>query len=182
MKAVVLALVVGLLLFAMVSFRLRHLPPKEPARSLLRLYLVLLTILIIIFYTTPADLGFLKPQWVSPAASVELGFAVFLYSAGFFGGLLQLYNLADRGLSLRMLIDILDSPRGGMTASELTDNYAAGRGIVWMFEKRLDGMVYTGLAERRDGQFVLSARGRRLARLFAALRRFAFVDASGATP
>ena len=139
MKAVILPFIVGLLLFAVISFRLRYSAPKEPARTL------------------------------------------FLYSAGFFGGLLQLYNLSDRGLSLRMLIDILESPRGGMTTGDVAANYGAGCGIAWMYGKRLEGIAYAGLAEMHEKKMVLTARGRKLARLFAFLQNFARVDAPGAS-
>ncbi len=182
MKAVILPLVVGLLLFAAISVRLRFARSREPARTLLGLYLALLPVLAIAYFLTPADLGFLSPQFVAPSLPVEFGFAVFLYSAGFFGGLLQLYNLADRGLSLRILIDISESPRGTMTADEVVDKYGGGRGIRWMYEKRIHGIAYAGLAQLREHRLVLSARGKKLARLFAPLHNFARVDPPGASP
>ena len=178
MKALILTLVAGLLLFAATSLGMRFLPPKEAAKSLLWLYLALLCVLIVAFYLLPADLGFLGSRWIASIPAVEFGFAVFLYSAGFFGGLLQLYNLADRGLSLRMLIDILESPRGRMTVDELARGYGAGRGIAWMYEKRLEGMSYAGLAERQNGQIVLSSRGWKAARFFAPLHSRACVTPS----
>lgn len=180
MKAVILPLVVGLLLFAAISARLRWVPPKQPARALLGLYLAFLPVLLVAYAATPADLGFLGPQSVAPVFPLELAFAVFLYTAGFFGGLLQLYNLADRGLSLRILIDILQARRGAMTAEEVVKGYAAGRGIAWMYQKRLEGMGYAGLAEIRDNRLVLTARGHSAARFFARLQRFARLDRCGA--
>lgn len=179
MKAVFLPLAVGLLLFVAVSARLRSTPTREPARALLGLYLTLLPVLLFAYLLTPADLGFLSPQFIAPSLPIELGFAVFLYSAGFFGGLLQLYNLADRGLSLRMLIDIVESPRVAMTTDEVANNYSDGRGIKWMYEKRLDGITYTGLAYKEKNQLVLTARGKKVAWLLARLQRVARVDPSG---
>jgi hypothetical protein len=181
MKAVILPLVVGLLLFAAVSVRLRFAPPAQPARALLGLYLAFLPVLTFAYFLAPADLGFLSPQLVAPGLAIEFGFAVFLYSAGFFGGLLQLYNLADRGLSLRILIDILESPRGGMTFDEIAAGYGGGRGIVWMYEKRLEGMAYSGLADLIGDRLVLTARGSKAARVFSLLQAFARVGASGAS-
>jgi hypothetical protein len=180
MKAIILPLVLGLVLFAAMSATLRFARPQEPARALLRLYMASLPVLIVAYLLTPADLGFLPSQWVAPSLWVELAFAVFLYSAGFFGGLLQLYNLADRGLSLRILIDILESPRGTVTVEELVEGYGGGRGIVWMYRKRLEGIGYAGLASQRDDRLVLTPRGRNMAEIFARLQRFACLDEPGA--
>jgi hypothetical protein len=176
MKAVLLPLAVGLLLFAAVSVRLRLRMPKEAARTLLGLYLMFLPVLILAHILTPSDLWFLGPELVVPNFAAELSFSIFLFSAGFFGGLLQLYNLADRGLSLRMLIDILESPDGAMTADEVADSYGGGRGIQWMYTKRIEGMAYAGLAEMRGDHLVLTTRGQKAARLFDWLQHLARID------
>ena len=50
-----------------------------------------------------------------PGPGSGLVFCLGLWFAGFFGGNLQLYNLTERGMSLRMLIDVAQSggERGG---------------------------------------------------------------------
>jgi hypothetical protein len=97
------------------------------------------------------DLGFLPSEMVMPIAWVDIAFAVFLYGVGFFGGLLQLYNLADRGFSLRIPIDILEAPSQGMRLDDVLQGYSWGRGIGWMYAKRLEDMQTAGLAEVEGG-------------------------------
>jgi len=174
MKPVLLALVCGVLLFAAASVAFNLSGTKRRARALLVIYLVVLALLVVLELTTPANLGILPPTLVTPLWWVDLGFAVFLFSAGFFGCVLQLYNLADRGFSLRIMIDILGSP-GGLTADEIMTGYSAGRGIPWMYQKRLDGLVATGLVRLADGQLFLTPKGERTARLFGGLQEFARV-------
>jgi hypothetical protein len=66
-----------------------------------------------------------------------------------------------------------------MTALELATSYGSGRGIKWMYEKRLEGMGYAGLVYLRDGRVVLTPRGRKVAGLFAVLRKLARLERCG---
>src|SRR6187549_3904342 len=109
MKAILIAALFGLLLFGACSIALRYAVTTRRARLLTVLFLGALALLVLVHLATPENLGFLPSAWVAPYALVDLGFCVFLFTVGFLGGLLQLYNLTDRGLSLRMLIDILES-------------------------------------------------------------------------
>src|SRR6266852_6149470 len=138
---------------------------------LLILFLVVLPLLIAADVLSPADLGFLPSTLVMPSVLLDLAFATFLYGAGFFGGLLQLYNLADRGLSLRILIDVLEAPAGIMTTESEVMTYGAGRGLVWMYDKRVEGMIAAGLVDLEGERLILMPRGLRIARLFARLQR-----------
>jgi hypothetical protein len=106
---------------------------------------------------------------------VDLAFAVFLYSVGFFGGILQLYNLADRGFSLRILIDILEAPSQSLSLDDVMRSYSAGRGIDWMYAKRLEDMQSAGLAKVEGECLVLTPKGQRVAKLFTWLQEFARV-------
>jgi hypothetical protein len=176
MKAVLLALLCGLLLFVAASIAFKLTETGSRARLLLKVYLAVLVVLIVVHLSTPADLGFLPSALVTPIEWVDLGFAVFLFAAGFFGGVLQLYNLADRGFSLRILIDILQSSRAGLTPGEVMTDYSAGHGIPWMYQKRLDGMTAAGLVHVTNGNAVLTPKGRRIAEFFAWLQDFARVQ------
>jgi hypothetical protein len=134
-----------------------------------------LPFLLLFHLATPPDLGFLPARLITPVASVDLAFAAYLYSAGFFGGILQLYNLADRGFSLRILIDILESRHGAMEVDGIMTGYSAGRGIAWMYDKRIEGMVSTGLVSVDGARLILTDKGKRAADVFSCLRRFARV-------
>ena len=172
MKAILIAALFGLLLFGACSVALRYAGTTRRARLLTVLFLGALALLVLVHLATPENLGFLPSAWVAPYALVDLGFCAFLFTVGFLGGLLQLYNLADRGLSLRMLIDILESRVSALSAEEIVGAYGGGQGIVWMYQKRLDDMLVADLIGMHGDAVCLSAKGRSAARLFDVLRKF----------
>ncbi len=160
MKGLLLAVAASLacLVIVTLGFRVREI--RERAAFMARVFLLTLPVLVIL------------PTWL------DLAFSLLVYAAAFFGGILQLYNLADRGFSLRMLIDIYESPRGALTADELTRAYGGGRGIGWMYDKRLDGLLERGLVRVEGGTVEISTRGHRAARVLGRLVTFLRLDAA----
>ena len=173
MKAILLSAATGLLLFILCTACLRYSRPHDRVRMLGGLFIALLPLLALAHIATPADLGFLSRDSLVSISGLDLVFAMALYATGFFGGILQLYNLADRGLSLRMLIDILEEPSGKMSADEIMTSYGGGQGIIWMYDKRIRDMLSSGLVRETDGNLVLTRRGIVLARVYSALRAVA---------
>jgi hypothetical protein len=173
MKAILVAALAELALLVGVSWGLRSGITHRRARLMLIAFMSLLPVLLAIHFLTPPDLGFLSAELVMPIAWVDIVFSVFLYSVGFFGGILQLYNLADRGLSLRILIDILEAPSRALRLDDVMQGYSAGRGIAWMYAKRVDDMQSAGLARVEGECLVLTLKGRRVAKLFAWFQEFA---------
>jgi hypothetical protein len=176
MKAILAAALAELLLLVVVSWSMQSGITHRRARLMLIAFMSVLPVLLAIHFLTPPDLGFLNAELVMPIAWVEVAFSVFLYSVGFFGGILQLYNLADRGFSLRILIDILEAPSQAMNLDDVMQGYSAGRGIAWMYAKRLDDMGSTGLARVEGECLVLTPKGRRVATLFTWLQEFARIS------
>jgi hypothetical protein len=175
MKAILLAVLAGLLLFACASSGLRSGITQRRARLMLVAFLSVLPVLLAVHLLTPPNLGFLSAELVMPIAWVDIAFAMFLYGVGFFGGILQLYNLADRGFSLRILIDILETPSQAMRLDDVMQGYSAGRGIAWMYTKRLEDLQNAGLAKVEGESLVLTPKGQRVAKLFTWLQEFARV-------
>jgi hypothetical protein len=173
MKPILVAALAELLLFVLVSACWRSGMTRRRAASMLIVFLGVLPVLLAIQLLTPPDVGFLGVELVMPIAWVDVAFALFLYTVGFFGGILQLYNLADRGFSLRILIDILEAPSQAMSPDRVLNGYSAGRGIAWMYAKRLEGMQSAGLARIEGDYLVLTSKGRRVAKLFTWLQEFA---------
>ena len=171
MKAILLAGLLALLYLLGATLALRAVKIERPAIFLIRMWVVCVPVLLAVYLLTPADLWLLPvalqddPPWFGPV------FCLGLWFAGFFGGILQLYNLTERGMSLRMLIDIAQHGPPGMTARETMQAYSAGQGIVWMYQKRLDGLCEGGLIAIEDGVVTNQARGRRVATVFRRLRR-----------
>ena len=173
MKAILIAALAELLLFICVSLGLRSDVTQQRARLMLISFIAVLPVLLGFYILTPSDLGFLPAATVMPMTPLDVTFAVFLYSVGFFGGLLQLYNLADRGFSLRILIDILEAPSQTMKLDDVMQGYSAGHGVAWMYSKRLGDMQCEGLAKVEDDYLILTSKGQRLAKLFTRLQEFA---------
>ncbi|NMC77303.1 MAG: hypothetical protein GYA60_08455 [Candidatus Methanofastidiosa archaeon] len=99
-------------------------------------------------------------------------FGIFIYLALFGGGILQLYNLTDRGFSLRILIDILESKNGNLTQEEIMKNYGGGKGIDWMYQKRIDGMLDNNFVVVNDDIVRITPKGKKTAVVFSFLRKF----------
>jgi hypothetical protein len=177
MKALLFAALATLVYLGMVTAIFRSQNVRQRAALMVRLWLVSVPALVVAYLATPADLGVLPADWTDQPAWAGLCFLVLAYAAAFFGGVLQLYNLAERGFSLRILMDVDESPRGAMTAAEIMRDYGRGQGFGWMYQKRLDDLQAQGLGVIDGGTLRATERGRRMARTFQWLRNFLRLDA-----
>ncbi|OAI39518.1 hypothetical protein AYO40_05650 [Planctomycetaceae bacterium SCGC AG-212-D15] len=176
MKGVVLATGMTLLFMVVMTAIFRRWRIERRAVAMSRLYLASLPVFLGAYLVTPADLGFLPGYLTETRAVLDLGFGLLLWTAAFFGGILQLYNLADRGFSLRIVMDIESSKNRALSLDEVLRGYSAGRGIAWMYQKRLDNLVSQRLSRVENGWICNQARGQRLALVFAWLRMFLRMD------
>ncbi len=176
MKAIILASAMTVVLLVAATFCFRWYPTIYRARQMLIVYLTCLPALVVVWFATPDNLGFLNRSLLVEPAWLDLATATFFFSAGFFGGTLQLYNLCDRGFSLRILIDILESPTERADVDYLMAHYSGGRGITWMYHKRIDDLVAGVFVRRIDGSFELAAKGRMFADLFLQVRWFLRIE------
>ena len=138
---------------------------------MLVVYLFCLPVLVALWFATPDDLGLFGRSLLTEPTWLDFAATLFFFSAGFFGGSLQLYNLCDRGFSLRILIDMLEGPIGAVDVDYLTANYSSGRGLVWMYRKRIDDIVAARFIDQVDKRIVLTAKGEMFAALFINARR-----------
>jgi hypothetical protein len=171
-KAIILAAGATLATLVMMTVLFRLKAIERRAYALLWVFLAGLALLVVLGLATPVDLGFLPATLLAKPAWFDLLSAIFFYGAGCFGGVLQLYNLADRGFSLRILIDLLESAGERGSATALFAGYGQGKGLGWMYEKRIDGMLSNDLVMREAQALVLTPSGRRIAVVYASLRRF----------
>jgi hypothetical protein len=177
MKAICLASAVTVVLLLLVTFCFRLYPSAHRARQMLLVYLFCLALLVALWFATPADLGLLGRSLLTQPAWLDFAAMLFFFSAAFFGGALQLYNLCDRGFSLRILIDMLEAPIGEVDVDYLTANYSSGRGLVWMYRKRIDDIVAGRFIEQANKRIVLTAKGEMFADLFINARRVLGLEA-----
>lgn len=152
--------------------------PRVTARAaaMCAVFVLTVPVYLAVYILTPADLGVLPAYLTEPRAWLDCAFGLGAHTALFFGGWLQLYNLAERGFSLRILIDVAEAPTGTLGRDGVAARYGGGRGIEWMREKRIDGLVETGLAAWHEGRLRITPKGRRAARLFGALRSALRID------
>ena len=173
MKAIVLAALMATMYFAaMTAAFLFARPETLKARLMVLLFGGTLPLGVALHYLTPFDLGFLPATWCESDTLLDLMFFLFIYCATFFGFILQLYNLADRGFSLRIVMDIDQAPDSSMTVDQVMTSYSAGRGIGWMYQKRIDDLARLELISINGSIAAATPPGERLARRFLKLRRF----------
>jgi hypothetical protein len=174
LKGVIVATAAGAMCFTVLTIALRALDVRRRARFMVIMWLLMIPVFITLHYVTPADLGFLPASLIEPRPVADLLLGLLAYAAVFFGGILQLYNLADRGLSLRVLIDLATS--GPMTADQMVKAYSAGRGLRWMYAKRMEGLIDHNLVRHDGERVVLTSSGRRAAATLARLQRMLRIE------
>lgn len=175
MKGLVLALAcsAGTALGVTVLFAGR--PVARRAAAMSGVFLLSVPVYLAAYAWTPPDIGLLPARLVEPRGWLDGAFGLVVHAALFAGGWLQLYNLAERGFSLRILIDILEARRA-LTGEQVSAGYGGGRGAAWMREKRIEGLVQAGLARWDGGRLHATGKGRRTARLFGRLRALLRID------
>src|SRR3989442_3010023 len=172
MKAIILAAVVSVAVAVTVTLVFRRAPPDARANVMVKIFLAFIPLLVVGWAGTPDDLGFLPRALLAHPPWFDLAACLFFYTAAFGGGLLQLYNLAERGFSLRILAELHAACGCPKTLDEIAERYSDGRGLAWMYDKRVDGLVQNGLVVIQEAQVMLTERGRRWADRFARLRQF----------
>jgi hypothetical protein len=177
-KGLLLALGASVLLALVVTIVFRACAVRRRAALLLWLFLGSLPVFVLVYAWSPGDLGVLPPALVEPWPGLELAYGLVVYAALFFGGLLQVYNLADRGFSLRILIDIADSPGGALPALDLPAAYGGGRGFDAALDKRIDGLFEQRLVTLAADRLELTPRGARAVRAYEPLQVFLRLHAS----
>ena len=177
MKGLLLALGGTLVLVPAITLVFRLFDVRRRAAALMRLFLASLPVFVLVYALTPADLGLLPQSLVEPRPGLALAYGLFVYAALFFGGLLQVYNLADRGCSLRILIDIAESPHGTLPERELPAAYGGGRGFRAMLDKRIDGLLEQGLVRLVGGRLEPTPRAARAIRVYEPLQAFLRLNA-----
>jgi hypothetical protein len=177
MKAVIVAAAMTLVLLVLVTLAFRLHPTDRRARQMTLLYIVCVLAAVLVWFVTPFDLGFLAPSLLIEPRWLDLLLMLFFFSSAFFGGILQLYNLADRGFSLRVLIDLNATTPCSGGVDTLVKTYGGGQGLAWMYGKRLHGLLAGDFVRRNGDTLELTPRGRRTAEMFDAAHRFLRLDA-----
>ena len=172
MKAIIFATAMTIVLLAVVTIALRFYQTGQRAKQMTLIYFGCVILLVLAWFTTSVDLGFLSPSLLIEPGWLDFSLMLFFFTAAFFGGALQLYNLADRGFSLRILIDVEQTNFHGIDADWVVANYGGGKGLTWMYGKRIEGLLETKLIDRKAEMLELTSKGERAADVLLAVRRF----------
>ena len=171
MKAIILATAMTIVLLAVVTIALRFHQTAQRAKQMTLIYFGCAILLVLAWFSTSVDLGFLAPSLLIEPGWLDFSLMLFFFTAAFFGGTLQLYNLADRGFSLRILIDVEQTNSHAVDADWLVANYGGGKGLTWMYAKRIEGLLETKLVDRKAEIIELTSKGERAAAVLLAVRR-----------
>ncbi len=100
-------------------------------------------------------------------------------TVGFFClGYMQVFSLTCRGFSLRILVDL--DKHGSLDIDGIMREYSDGRGLDWLYDKRLASMESLRLIRRENDTLVLRApRGRAAAWLGIWTKRFLKIGPGG---
>src|ERR1700738_1026756 len=172
MKAVIVAAAMTLVLLLVVTLAFRVRSTQERAKQMTLLYFGCAVVAVVAWAVTPLDLGFLAPSLLIEPRWLDLLLMLFFFSSAFFGGVLQLYNLADRGFLLRILIDLDAAAPCSGGVDGLVNIYGGGQGLTWMYGKRLHGLLAGDFVRRNGDAIELTARGHRIAEMFYAVNHF----------
>lgn len=170
MKVLVFVVVACIFYTLIITYIFRTQSIRDRAALMTRVYITSLIPLYFAYKVTPVQLGFLPS---APAFVVPNDFIWFFvpYTAAVFGGILQLYNLTERGFSLRILIDILSSKRGILKEDEVMRQYSEGKGIDWMFRKRINDLQERGMINIQGDRVFLTGRGRFFGLVYLRLKK-----------
>jgi len=160
-KGLLLAAASSLLCLVATTVLFRVSEVRRRAATMLWVFLATVPLYVAAYPLTPDDLWRLPAWLVERQGVLCAGFGLFVHAALFFGGWLQVYNLAERGFSLRILIDIDESPDRSLSREEEEAGYGGGLGMGWMLDKRIEGLVSTSLVEEREGRLVATEKGAR---------------------
>lgn len=168
MGPMILALLFGIIYLIEITIFFNVYVIIKRAKFMLIIWVLNLPILVSIYFVS-AQYGMMN-SIDNSGVIINLLVTLFLYAAGFFGVILQLYNLADRGFSLRMLIDLLESEHGALNLDGVMQGYSNGKGVAWMYQKRIDGMIINELITINGGLASITNKGETVAEMFRRLR------------
>lgn len=153
---------------------------KERFRAIKTIFFALIPVYAALYLIMPA--GYIVVETGGPAAffsTAPLGTIVaatrgIYFLSGFmlylflFLGYCQFYFIVDRSISVRVMIEIENSPGGSLSAEEIQRVYPF-KGIL---DRRLDHMLYGNYVRERDGRYSNTRKGVAQARVFGFLKDF----------
>lgn len=165
-EAIVLAgAMFGLFVFVHIAY-FRVFLPTDRWKTVQRFAILFLFIYVGLYYALPESnwFGILSatsglPQFIACANGAFL-YVFFFLTYG------QVYFLIDRGVSARMMIELLANGERGLSQEEIASRYSP----VALERRRLDDMVYGQYIICTNGEYRLTTKGRYMGRVFVLLK------------
>lgn len=141
--------------------------PEKRFMAMVRLVRWTGVLLVCAYVITPRDLGFLPEGMTQAGWGVDLmnGLLVLTF---LFIGYSMFYFLVDRGFSVRILIEIENSPERRLRQEQIAERYP----MEMVLRRRLNEMVDIGSVRLYQGRYVNTPKGNRSAAGFAFVKRF----------
>lgn len=155
-------------LFCFILFLLIHVvlfhnrPIKKHFYTLVIIFSSLIPVYVLIYFLTP---DFLTDSASSTVVSFLNGIAIYIF---LFFGYGHFYFLVARSLSVRMMIELENSPEKQLTFEQMKEVYNPDD-LVW---KRLEQMVNANYITKNSGYYKNTRKGRYEARICKFLKEF----------
>ncbi len=177
-KAVFTGLLCFILFLALHLFTFRKFEPKGRFRALVIIFFSLMPLYAVVYFLIPtgymiyASIGAVSAK---PVISLETAYkltAVLNFLSGFFLyiflflGYCQFYFIVDRSISVRVMIEIENSPQKRLSFEELKKPYSGEE----IFLRRLGHMLEGNYLKDESGYYSNTKKGRLEARLFGFLK------------
>ena len=69
---------------------------------------------------------------------------------------MEFFSMVARGFSMRLITDIQNHKK--LSSEDIMNEYSNGKGIEWLLDKRIKGILDLGFIEEKDDTFKLSSK------------------------
>lgn len=185
-KSIILALLCFLIFLAAHVILFRLLRPEKRFRTLVAIYLALIPAYIAAYLLTPDGFTVVSAPGVpgAPLLPLETVYrltGVINFASGLvlytflFLGYCQFYFIVDRSISVRIMIELLASPRRRLSLDEIEKVYPCRE----IFRRRLEHMVDGRYLRESGGYYEVTGKGRLEGLLFKFLKELLVLGRGG---
>ena len=135
---------------------------KKHFEAIMIIFYSLIPVYALIYFLTPYFFAHSTPAVIVGFVN---GFIIYLF---LFFGYCQFYFIIDRSISVRVMIEMENSPQKKLTAEEIKEVYS----LDGLLTRRLGHMVGTNYIVENSGYYTNTRKGRFEARLFKFLKDF----------
>lgn len=167
-EAILLAVVTFLFFLISQFFYFHYREPRNRWRAVSYFSYIFFAIYVVVYWLAPSSnwLGILNDanQWSRTVAFIN-GAVIYIFLFLSYG---QFYFLIDRGVSARILVEIIESSNGALSREAIAAKYSPDV----MQKRRLDDMLYGGYVFADGGMYRCTSKGKMLGTVFLWCKRY----------